>query len=94
MVTQYFIIEQTGDKYFRKGRIFRVLNLKSEIKGQIVSKFDLGLLNAYNSMYFDKMRAVGQLVVLVKYSEFYFSSKAANLKYSKITSYKLLSSLI
>jgi hypothetical protein len=23
-------------------------------KGQIVSKFDLGLLNAYNPMYFDK----------------------------------------
>ena len=46
--------------------------LKSEFKGQIVSKFDLGLLNAYNPMYFDrnisenkdgkKMRAVICLV--------------------------------
>ena len=25
-----------------------------EFKGQIVSKFDLGLLNAYNPMYFDR----------------------------------------
>ena len=31
-----------------------ILKLKSEFKGQIVSKFDLGLLNAYNSMYFDR----------------------------------------
>ena len=32
------------------------LNLKdrSEFKDQIVSKFDLGLLNAYNPMYFDR----------------------------------------
>ena len=46
--------------------------LKSEFKGQIVSKFDLGLLNAYNPMHFDrnisenkdgkKMRAVICLV--------------------------------
>ena len=28
--------------------------LKSEFKGKIVSKFALGLLNAYNPMYFDK----------------------------------------
>ena len=28
--------------------------LKSEFKGQIVSKFDLGLLNAYKPMYFNR----------------------------------------
>jgi len=28
--------------------------LKSEFKGQIVSKFDLGLLNAYKPMYFGR----------------------------------------
>ena len=28
--------------------------LKSELKGQIVSKFDLSLLNAYKPMYFDR----------------------------------------
>ena len=27
--------------------------LKSEFKGQIVNKFNLGLLNAHNPMYFD-----------------------------------------
>ena len=37
--------------------------LKSEFKGQILSKFDLGLLNAYNPMYFDRNTN----------SEFYFS---------------------
>ena len=36
--------------------------LKSELKGQIVSKFDLGLLNAYNPMYFNIMSAVMCLV--------------------------------
>ena len=29
-------------------------SLKGEFKGQIVSKFDLDLLNAYNSMHFDR----------------------------------------
>ena len=29
--------------------------LKNEFEGQIVSKFDLGLLNAYKRMYFEKM---------------------------------------
>ena len=28
--------------------------IQSGFKGQIVSKFDLGLLNAYNHMYFDR----------------------------------------
>ena len=36
---------------------------KGEFKGQIVSKFDLGLLYANNPMYFDKMRAVICLVL-------------------------------
>ena len=29
-------------------------HFESELKGQIVSKFDLGLLNTYNLMYFDR----------------------------------------
>ena len=31
-----------------------VLKVKSEFEGQIVPKFDLGLLNAYKLMYFNK----------------------------------------
>ena len=31
-----------------------ILWLKSEFTGQIVSKLDLGLLNAYKLMYFDR----------------------------------------
>ena len=55
--------------------------LKSEFKGQIVSKFDLGLLNAYNPMYFDrnisenkdgKITEVSYLSC-VRNGEFYFS---------------------
>ena len=41
-------------KFDQKGRISLILRLKSEFKGQIVSKFDPGLLNAYNTMYFDR----------------------------------------
>ena len=35
-----------------KDTILWFLRLKSEFKGQIVFKFDLGLLNAYKLMYF------------------------------------------
>jgi hypothetical protein len=37
----------------QKGSILWLQKLKSEFKGQILSKFDLGLLNAYKLMYFD-----------------------------------------
>ena len=36
----------------RSSNIFSTF--KSEFKGQIVLKFDLGLLNTYKLMYFDK----------------------------------------
>ena len=38
----------------QKGIILWFQKLKSELKGQIVSKFDLGLRNAYKLMYFDR----------------------------------------
>ena len=37
--------------YVKKAQFSR---LKSEFKGQILSKFDLGLLNTYKLMYFNK----------------------------------------
>ena len=38
----------------KKAEFFDLKRLKSEFKGQIASKFDLGLHNAYNPMYFDR----------------------------------------
>ena len=57
--------------------------LKSEFKGQIVSKFDQGLLNAYNPMYFDwnisenedGKKNEGSYLSCVTNGEFYFSWK-------------------
>ena len=47
--------------------------LKSEFKGQIVYKFDLGLLNAYNSMYFDgNIENKGSDLSCVTDGEFFF----------------------
>ena len=61
-------------------------NLKSEFKGQIVSKFDLGLLNAYNPMYFDRnisenkdgKKIEGSYWSCVTYSEFHYLRTKVN----------------
>ena len=43
------------------------------MKGQIVSKFDLGLLNAYKSMYFDRnIIEKGSYLSSVTNDEFHF----------------------
>ena len=55
--------------------------IKSGFKGQIVTKFDLGLLNSYNIMYFyrniienkDGKKSEGSYLSCVRNGEFYFS---------------------
>ena len=51
-----------------------ILKVKSEFKGQIVSKFDLGLPNAYKPMYFDRnISEKGSYLPCVRNGEFHFS---------------------
>ena len=63
MITLTFFLPLTNNyphfffaiaKITGKGRILWFLRLKSDFKRQLVSKFDLGLLNAYKPMYFDR----------------------------------------
>ena len=52
---------------------------KGEFKGQIVSKFDLDLLNAYKSMYFDRnISEKGSYLSCVTNCEFHFSYSKRN----------------
>ena len=50
-----------------------ILKVKSEFKGQIVSKFDLGQINAYKPMYFDRnISEKGSYLSCVTNCEFHF----------------------
>ena len=65
-----------------------ILKVKSEFKGQIVSKFDLGLLNAYKPMYFDRnicenkdgKTNKGSYWSCVTNSEFHFSIRNSKIR--------------
>ena len=66
--------------------------LKSEFKGKIVFKFDLGLLNAYNSMYFDRnISEKGRYLSCVTNCEFFSSTFRYNLSRKKFQRKKVLS---
>ena len=54
--------------------------LKRKSKGQIVSKFDLGLLNAYKLMHFDRnISEKGYYLSFVTNGEFHFSNSLIKL---------------
>ena len=58
----FFLPLQNNNKNHLERQNSLILKVTSEFKGQIVSKSDLDLLNAYNLMYVDKVRAVICLV--------------------------------
>ena len=60
--------------------------VKSELKGQIVSKFDLGLFNAYKPMYFDRnISEKGIYLSCVTNGEFHFRITAKSLFHTSFT---------